>query len=712
MRFAGTARWLCASLLATALAAPAARAQSGDPFLAAVDHALDFAAVQLEATTQSISTTRYPSTTTSSGAWATTDAGDWRSGFFPGSLWLLYERTGDAFWRTAAEAWLVELEDEKNDTSTHDVGFKIFPSFGNAYRLTGSEAHRQVVLTAAGSLATRYSPTVGAIKSWDGPTSSDFRVIIDNMMNLEILFWGARNGGSPAWYDMAVSHALTTRREHVRADGSTYQVVNFDPATGAVKDKTTHQGYGDESTWSRGQGWAVYGFAMCWRETGDPRFLETARQAADYFVAHLPPDRVPYWDFELPSTEGEPRDSSAAAVAAAGLLELALLDPDPLRSEGYLGSAREILASLASPAYLAEGTGNAAILLHGTQNRPDDRYDTGLVYGDYYFVEGLLRFLHWFGVAPFASDASAETQSGTPVDVVLSATDGQECELAFAIVDPPANGSLGAPSGRPCQPGAPNADSAVVRYTPDPGWSGSDSFTWRASDGTNESNLASVAIVVHPAGGGVVTFTAVADSKVKSSSPNTNYGSETTLRLRAGDPEWRSYLRFDVAGLAGSVTRATLRLWVTTGSNDGGSVFAVANGWTETGLTWSNAPAISGTPLAVAGPVATGSWVEYDVTPAVVGDGPQSFALLSHSSTSVYFSSREGEEAPELVVASGPPPAPVPSLSPAGVALLGGVLLLVARRGLRAQRSGSDASRATHPAGRPCSRAPSSTQAL
>jgi unsaturated chondroitin disaccharide hydrolase len=712
MRFAGTARWLCASLLATALAAPAARAQSGDPFLAAVDHALDFAAVQLEATTQSISTTRYPSTTTSSGAWATTDAGDWRSGFFPGSLWLLYERTGDAFWRTAAEAWLVELEDEKNDTSTHDVGFKIFPSFGNAYRLTGNEAHRQVVLTAAGSLATRYSPTVGAIKSWNGPTSSDFRVIIDNMMNLEILFWAARNGGNPAWYDMAVSHALVTRAQHVRSDGSTYQVVNFDPATGAVKDKTTHQGYDDESTWSRGQGWAVYGFAMCWRETGDARFLDTARQAADYFVAHLPPDRVPYWDFELPSTGGEPRDSSAAAIAAAGLLELALLDPDPLRSEGYLAAAREILASLASPAYLAEGTGNAAILLHGTQNRPDGRYDTGLVYGDYYFVEALLRYLHWFGVAPFASDASAETQAGVPVDVVLSASDGQECELDFEIVDPPANGSLGAPSGRPCEPGAPNADTAVVRYTPDPGWSGSDSFTWLASDGTNESDLASVSLVVHPDGGGVATFTAVADSKVKSSSPNTNYGSETTLRLRAGDPEWRSYLRFEVAGLAGSVTRATLRLFVATGSNDGGSVFGVANGWTETGLTWNDAPEISGTPLAVAGPVATGSWVEYDVTPAVVGNGSQSFALLSHSSTSVYFSSREGEHAPELVVASGPPPMHVPSLSAGGSGLLAGLMLLVARRGLRRQRSGSDARCATHSAGRPCSRAPSSTKAL
>jgi unsaturated chondroitin disaccharide hydrolase len=673
---------LLAALAVTAASPRAASGQPGDPLLVDVEHALAFAAVQLDATTQAISTTRYPSATGSSGAWSTTGPAEWTSGFFPGSLWLLYERTGDAGWRGATEAWLVELEDEKNDISTHDVGFKIFPSFGNGQRLTGSEAYRQVVLTAAGSLATRYSPTVGAIRSWNGPTSSDFRVIIDNMMNLEILFWGASHGGDPAWYEMAVQHALTTRAQHVRADGSTYQVVNFDPATGAVKSRTTHQGYDDESTWSRGQAWAVYGFTMSYRETGDARFLDTARQAADYFIAHLPDDGVPYWDFELPSTAGEPRDSSAAAIAAAGLLELSRLDPDPSRAEGYVDAARAILASLASPSYLAEGTGNAAVLLHGTQNRPDDRFDTGLVYGDYYFLEALLRYLRWFGVAPVVSDVSAETLAGVPVEVVLSATDAQECELAFRIVDPPANGTLGPLLDRACHAGAPHVDSAAVLYTPDPEFSGADAFTYRANDGANDSPLGSVSLTVHAAGGGVATFLAVADSKVKSTSPATNYGSETTLRLRAGDPEWRSYLRFDVGGLPGAVTHATLRLWVATGSNDGGSVFGVANDWTETGIAWSNAPAISGSPLAVAGAVGTGTWAEYDVTPAVAGGGARSFALLSHSSTSVYFSSREGDHPPELVVTTALPPTPVPSLSAWGIAVLAVLVLRVGRRGL------------------------------
>ncbi len=219
-----------------------------DPLSSAVQHALEFAAQQLDLATQSLSAAQYPSTTNSSGDWSTTGAGDWTSGFFPGCLGLMYDWSADPRWRTDAESWLVALEGQKNDTSTHDVGFKIFPSFGHAYRLTGNDAQRQVVLTGASSLATRYSATVGAIRSWNGPTSSDFRVIIDNMMNLEILFWGSKHGGNPAWYDMAVSHALKTRENHVRADGSTYQVVNFDPVTGAVKDKSTHQGYDDEST--------------------------------------------------------------------------------------------------------------------------------------------------------------------------------------------------------------------------------------------------------------------------------------------------------------------------------------------------------------------------------------------------------------------------------------------------------------------------------
>ena len=354
----------------TALVATAAlwvgsqiHAQAGaDPLSSAVQHALEFAAQRLDAATRSIATNRYSYLTGSSGAWTTTDASAWTSGFFPGCLWLMYDWSGDAAWRTDGAAWLVALEGQKNDTSTHDVGFKIFPSFGNAYRLTGTDSQRLVVLTGAGSLATRYSSIVGCIRSWNGPTSSDFRVIIDNMMNLEILFWGAQHGGNQTWTSMAINHALKTRENHVRADASTYQLVNYSPTTGAVKDRGTHQGYDDESTWARGQAWAVYGFTMCYRETGDARFLDTARRTADYFVAHLPADSVPYWDFELPSTQGEPRDTSAGAVAASGLLELAQVEPDAQRAGSTLEAARRILTSLTSPAYLSEETSNACLL--------------------------------------------------------------------------------------------------------------------------------------------------------------------------------------------------------------------------------------------------------------------------------------------------------------------------------------------------------------
>ena len=301
-----------------------------DPFAALVGHDAVYAGHQLDAVARSLSTSKYPSTTATNGTWTTTGSGDWTSGFFPGSLWQMYEITGDPIWMTRAIDWQKGLEGRKNDTSTHDVGFVIFSSFGKGVQLTGTDAYRQVVLTAAGSLATRYNAKVGCIRSWDGG-SSDFKVIIDNMMNLEILFWASKHGGSSTWYDMAVSHALRTMTEHVRADGSTYQVVNYDPKTGAVKAKSTNQGAGTESTWSRGQAWAIHGFTMAYRETGDQRFLDTARRTADYFIQHSPADRVPYWDFEAPGIPNEPRDSSAGAVAAAGLLELGRLESDPGR---------------------------------------------------------------------------------------------------------------------------------------------------------------------------------------------------------------------------------------------------------------------------------------------------------------------------------------------------------------------------------------------
>jgi len=387
---------------------------------AQVAHALDFAGAQLDETVRSIGTRQYPFST-SDGSWNLEDAGSWGSGFFPGALWWMFERTADPFWRTAAESWTWGLESQKDNTGTHDVGFIVYNSFGRGHGLTADESYRPVILTAAGSLATRYSPVVGCTRSWNG---SNFVVIIDNMMNLELLFWAARNGGDAAYYDMALSHALKTREHHVRTDGSTYHVVEYNPSTGAVVRKRTAQGYADDSTWSRGQAWAVYGFTMSYRETGDPRLLETAQRTADYFLAHLPADHVPLWDFNVPSSDSrQNRDSSAAAVAASGLLELSQYAPQAEDRDRYRQGAEDILLSLTSSAYLAEGTSSPAVLLHGARNVPSDGdVDSGLIWGDYYFVEAMRRYQALVEPLPamsFASTASSIAEANVTAELAV-----------------------------------------------------------------------------------------------------------------------------------------------------------------------------------------------------------------------------------------------------------------------------------------------------
>ena len=379
---------LAAAFAATSAAGPGRARAEPAPWSAA----FTVASGHLADTTATLVPGQYPVRSDAAGTWVTSDASGWTSGFLAGALWLMYERTGEPVWRQRAEAWQAGLEAQKDNTSTHDLGFMLFDSFGQGYRLTGDDAYRQILLTAAASLASRYSPRVGAVRSWGGRHNPVFTVIVDNMMNLELLFWAARHGGDPAWRDMAVSHARNSARDHVRPDGSTYHVVEYSFKTGALRWRGTHQGYSDTSTWSRGQAWAVYGFTMAYRETGDAQFLATARRTADYFLAHLPDDQVPYWDFDLPTLVAQPRDSSAAAIAASGLLELALLEPDRRSSDRYQDAAASMLASLSSPSYLASGPPRGAILLHGTQNKPDGNFDTGLIFGDYFFLEALLRY--------------------------------------------------------------------------------------------------------------------------------------------------------------------------------------------------------------------------------------------------------------------------------------------------------------------------------
>jgi unsaturated chondroitin disaccharide hydrolase len=339
----------------------------------------------------------YPRSTGPDGRWQLADADNWTSGFFAGSLWLMDEQTGDPVWRRRAERWTAGLESQKTRTDTHDLGFMIFDSFGWQYQLTNDPHARDVAVQAARSLATRFNPAVGAIKSWDvdpnDPQTPGWRfpVIIDNLMNLQLLFWAAgQPGGDPAFAQLATRHALTSTRVHLRPDGSTAHVALFDPVTGAFQRQETWQGQSATSTWSRGQAWAIHGFTDAYRESMRPELLDAAQRAADWYLARLPADRVPYWDFEAPDIPRAPRDASAAAIAAAGLAELGRLTAGE-RGAGYRRAAQDILASLAS-SYLTLGTPNQAVLAHSVGFfRQDSEVDVGLVYADYYLLEAISR---------------------------------------------------------------------------------------------------------------------------------------------------------------------------------------------------------------------------------------------------------------------------------------------------------------------------------
>ncbi len=365
-------------------------AGAAEPLSAMIERDLAFARRQLARTVAEVADVgRYPRATGPDGRWRTVGPEDWTSGFFPGCLWLMFEATGADRWRAWARAWTEGLAGQGANAGTHDLGFMIFTSFGAGHRLTGDPAYRDVVLGAARALASRYSPKVGAIRAWDwGPWR--YPVIVDTMMNLELLFWAARNGGGAGWRALAAAHARTTLAAHMRADGGLYHLVDYDPESGAIRAKGTYQGRADGSVWARGQAWGLYGFALAYRETREARFLAAARRAADHYLARLPPDHVPYWDFDAAGTPGAERDSSAAAIAASGLLALASLAGE--HGRGYREAAARTLRTLSSRRYLAPGAGSRGLLLHGVGHRPANReVDVSLIYGDYYFLEALLR---------------------------------------------------------------------------------------------------------------------------------------------------------------------------------------------------------------------------------------------------------------------------------------------------------------------------------
>ncbi len=329
----------------------------------------------------------------------------WTTGFFPGSLWYLHEyldkfgNSDDAVrMKEYAKVFTAKLEPVKALTTDHDVGFVMYCSYGNGYRLTGDANYKQILLDTAQSLSTRFNPAVGCTKSWDwwGNKSKDFAVIMDNMMNLELLHWATSASGISQYHEMAISHADKTMRNHFRPDHSSFHLVDYDPITGSVIKQQTYQGYADDSTWARGQGWALYGFTMSYRETRNQQFLDHAVGIANYILSKMPEDFVPPWDFNDPTPNAK-KDASAAAIYASALYELSTFvrAPDAAR---FKAAADSILQSLSSPAYreTTVGQNNGFILKHSVgslNSRLMFEIDVPLNYADYYYLEALLRKL-------------------------------------------------------------------------------------------------------------------------------------------------------------------------------------------------------------------------------------------------------------------------------------------------------------------------------
>lgn len=329
------------------------------------------------------------------GKLVTSDYSWWCSGFFPGVLWQLYaDKPSDELLRYA-ELFTERAEPVKTMTSTHDLGFMLYCSFGQGYNLKGNEHYLDVIREGTGNLLTRFDEKLGVIKSWEPNEKWKYPVIIDNMMNLEMLCFMTRMTGDSLYVNVAKTHANTTIKNHFREDYSTYHLVSYDQETGEPHVKQTVQGYADSSAWARGQAWGLYGYTMMYRETREPQYLEQARHIA-HFVAlhpHLPEDGIPYWDFDAPDIPNAPRDASAGAIMASAFIELSQLDTTE-DAQTWLALAERQLRALTSPAYLAqEGEQGGFILKHSVGSLPgNSEVDVPLTYADYYYIEALLRW--------------------------------------------------------------------------------------------------------------------------------------------------------------------------------------------------------------------------------------------------------------------------------------------------------------------------------
>lgn len=317
---------------------------------------------------------------------------DWTSGFFAGNLWQIYELTGDTAYKNKAKKWTAFIEKEKFNDRTHDMGFKVFNSFGKGLKIEDDQEYKDNILMSAKTLITRYNDTVGSIRSWDfNKKRWKFPVIIDNMMNLELLFEATKISGDSIFHNIAVKHANTTLKNHFRPNNSTWHVLDYDPENGDIRMRVTHQGINDDSSWARGQAWGIYGFTMAYRYTKDQRYLDQAKGTAAFFLDHpnLPEDGIPYWDFDAPNIPDEPRDVSAGAIVASALTELyAYTD-----NEYYLNYSKKVIHTIKSSDYILDKDIEYPFILDHSSGDWSKRseMDEPIVYGDYYFLETLLR---------------------------------------------------------------------------------------------------------------------------------------------------------------------------------------------------------------------------------------------------------------------------------------------------------------------------------
>lgn len=323
---------------------------------------------------------------------------EWTVGFWPGILWYNYENTPGQENLREATYYTDLLEPlTKLPAYDHDLGFQLFCSYGNGYRLTGNPKYKQIILNAADTLATLFNPKVGTILSWprevENGRFAPYNTIMDNMINLEMLYWAAKNGGDKRLYDIATTHAETTMKYHFRPDGGSYHVALYDTLDGHFIKGLTHQGYSDNSLWARGQAWAIYGYTVVYRETADKKFLRFAEKVTDLYLSRLPKDEyVPYWDFDAPDIPHAPKDASAAAVVASALLELSQLEDNQTKAGQYKKAAINMLSELSSDKYQSRQS-KPSLLLHSTGHWPNgSEIDASINYADYYYIEALTRY--------------------------------------------------------------------------------------------------------------------------------------------------------------------------------------------------------------------------------------------------------------------------------------------------------------------------------